>query len=89
MMRRARIDLFCNDFLCLVKTDLSADARVRKLQEELENSRREVDFLNSVIVDMQRKLDELKMKLEISQATLLGQSIANEHSQYRSVTNSN
>lgn len=57
------------------------DSRVKMLKEDLENSRREIDFLNSVIVDMQKKLDDMKMKLEISQATLLGQNVLGDSSQ--------
>ena len=59
----------------------SPDSRVNKLKEELENSRREIDFLNSVIVDMQKKLDDMKVKLDVSQATLLGQNVVGDHSQ--------
>lgn len=57
------------------------DSREQKLKEDLENSRREIDFLNSVIVDMQRKCDELRMQLEISKATLLGQNVVGDSSQ--------
>lgn len=61
---------------------LDPDSREQKLKEDLENSRREIDFLNSVIVDMQRKCDELRMQLEISKATLLGQNVVGDSPQY-------
>ena len=38
-------------------------------------SQREISFLNSVIVDMQRKVDDLKVQLDVSQATLLGHNV--------------
>lgn len=50
---------------------LAAESRVRKtkspspLTDGDENLQGQVDFLNSVIVDMQRKNDELKSKLEL------------------------
>ena len=39
-------------------------------------SQREIKFLNSVIVDMQKKVDDMKIQLEISQANLFGQNVA-------------
>lgn len=50
---------------------LAAESRVQKtkspspLADGDENLQSQVDFLNSVIVDMQRKNDELKSKLEL------------------------
>ena len=43
-------------------------------------SQREISFLNSVIVDMQRKADDLKVQLDVSQATLLGQNVLSAES---------
>jgi len=40
---------------------------------------REIKFLNSVIVDMQKKVDNMKMELEVSQASLLGQNIGGKN----------
>ena len=54
------------------------DSRVKKLKEDYEMSQREINFLNSVIVDMQKKVDDMKLQLQVSQATLLGQNV-NEH----------
>lgn len=51
------------------------DVRIKQLKEDYEMSQREINFLNSVIVDMQRKVDDLKLKLDVSQATLLGQNV--------------
>lgn len=51
------------------------DSQIKQLKEDYEMSQREISFLNSVIVDMQRKLDDLKLKLEVSQATLLGENV--------------
>lgn len=51
------------------------DVRFKQLMEEYEHKEQEIKFLNSVIVDMQRKVEDLKDKLEISQATLLGQNV--------------
>ena len=51
------------------------DVRIKQLREDYDMSQKEISFLNSVIVDMQRKLDDLKLKLEISEATLLGKNI--------------
>ena len=51
------------------------DQRITQLKDDYDNSQREINFLNSVIVDMQKKVDDLKVQLEISQASLLGQNI--------------
>ncbi|XP_059350316.1 CAP-Gly domain-containing linker protein 1-like isoform X3 [Daphnia carinata] len=51
------------------------DVRIKKLMEDYEYKEQEIKFLNSVIVDMQRKVEDLNVKLEISQATLLGQNV--------------
>ena len=41
-------------------------ATIRSTDDEnMEDLRSQVDFLNSVIVDMQRKNDELKAKMEL------------------------
>ena len=52
-----------------------SDSRIKRLKEENEMAQREINFLNSVIVDMQKKVDDLKVSLEISQATILGKSV--------------
>ena len=56
-----------------------ADRFVQKLKDDYDNSQREISFLNSVIVDMQKKVDDLKVSLEVSQASLLGQNITDRH----------
>lgn len=55
------------------------DSRIKQLKDENETLQREINFLNSVIVDMQKKVDDLKLKLEVSEATLLGQNIFDDH----------
>uniref|UniRef100_A0A0P5QV97 Putative NADPH--cytochrome P450 reductase protein n=1 Tax=Daphnia magna TaxID=35525 RepID=A0A0P5QV97_9CRUS len=53
---------------------VDTDVRIKKLMEDYEYKEQEIKFLNSVIVDMQRKVEDLSVKLEISHATLLGQN---------------
>jgi hypothetical protein len=50
------------------------DVRIKKFKDDYHQKEQEIKFLNSVIVDMQRKVEDLNVKLEISQATLLGQN---------------
>ncbi|XP_072565293.1 CAP-Gly domain-containing linker protein 1 isoform X6 [Paramormyrops kingsleyae] len=51
----------------------SGDPALAQLREEKESAESQIDFLNSVIVDLQRKNEELKSKLEkISEAALNG-----------------
>ncbi|CAL9708816.1 unnamed protein product [Knipowitschia caucasica] len=62
----------------------SGNAEVDELREENESLESQIDFLNSVIVDLQRKNQELKDKLEkLSTAALNGNS-ANEMDNYES-----
>ena len=64
-----------------INVRLDADSRVQELKRDYEMSQREINFLNSVIVDMQKKVDDMKIQLEVSQATLYGQNInENNHS---------
>ncbi len=51
------------------------DVRIKKFKDDYQQKEQEIKFLNSVIVDMQRKVEDLNVKLEISQATLLGQNV--------------
>jgi CAP-Gly domain-containing linker protein 1 len=44
---------------------LFSDPTHHKLVEEKELSQRQIDFLNSVIVDLQRKNEDLKARIEI------------------------
>ncbi|XP_037835376.1 CAP-Gly domain-containing linker protein 1 isoform X2 [Kryptolebias marmoratus] len=46
------------------ETLLSGDAVLQQLREEKEFAEGQINFLNSVIVDLQRKNDELKIKLK-------------------------
>ena len=78
---------FNNETLCRtlfqlsINVRLDADSRVQELKRDYEMSQREINFLNSVIVDMQKKVDDMKIQLEVSQATLYGQNInENNHS---------
>ena len=56
-------------------TKAPVNVRIRKLKDDYQQKEQEIKFLNSVIVDMQRKVEDLNLKLEISQATLLGQNV--------------
>jgi len=60
-------------------TQINVDVTAQKLKEENEMLQREIKFLNSVIVDMQKKVDNMKMELEVSQASLLGQNIGGKN----------
>jgi CAP-Gly domain-containing linker protein 1 len=79
---------FNNETLCRtlchklsINVRLDADSRVQELKRDYEMSQREINFLNSVIVDMQKKVDDMKIQLEVSQATLYGQNVnENNHS---------
>nr|XP_040053278.1 CAP-Gly domain-containing linker protein 1 isoform X2 [Gasterosteus aculeatus aculeatus] len=53
----ARIDLFLSDAS-------AGDAAMEQLREEKEFAEGQINFLNSVIVDLQRKNEELKVKLK-------------------------
>ncbi|XP_020289391.1 restin homolog isoform X2 [Pseudomyrmex gracilis] len=44
---------------------IAMDIDVTKLQEENDNAKSQIDFLNSVIVEMQRKNEKLKCKIEV------------------------
>ncbi|XP_073696890.1 CAP-Gly domain-containing linker protein 1 isoform X2 [Garra rufa] len=57
--------------------DGSDDSALNTWKEAKENAERQVQFLNSVIVDLQRKNDELKSKLEkMAEAALNGNGAA-------------
>lgn len=54
---------------CRFNIDLSLsvtnDVDIAKLQEENDTAKSQIDFLNSVIVDMQRKNETLLCKIEV------------------------
>ncbi|XP_051528208.1 CAP-Gly domain-containing linker protein 1 isoform X2 [Myxocyprinus asiaticus] len=60
----------------------SDDSALNQWREAKENAGRQVEFLNSVIVDLQRKNDELKSKLEkMAEAALNGNTAGEMDSQ--------
>ena len=44
---------------------LDGDNELKKLEDEMKTYKGQIDFLNSVIVDMQRKNETLACKIEV------------------------
>lgn len=43
----------------------NSESEILKLKKECEESKNQIDFLNSVIVDLQKKNDKMKVKVEV------------------------
>ncbi|KAK2714776.1 CAP-Gly domain-containing linker protein 1-like isoform X2 [Artemia franciscana] len=59
------------------------DEQTLMLRESKKNLEQQVSFLNSVIIDMQKKNENLKTEMEILRATLMGHGVTDHNSNRR------